>query len=359
MKHVLRAVPTAALRRSTTLSARLFLAPVVVLAALVGLTVGAMSPADAHARMPTPVTPHAFADPSVLAIGTQLLAISTGAGAPGAVASSPIGRWKTTGPLLHHLPHWVGKGAIWAADAAHVGDRWLMYYSAPVRGLASGARCIGVAISKNPTGGFDARGRKPLVCPAGAKARHADDRLRGRSASLPHSGVIDPSYFHRGKKAYLLYRTQGTPATIRIVRLRHRGLRASHHSHQILRVPHIVENPVLVHRGHRYVLFTSQGYFGSCGYQTTWRASRSLFHFATHGHRLLNDRRTRVCGPGGLDVTSNRLVFFHGWVCGGSGRGQRCRYGQHVDERHGARRTLFAGKLGWKHGRPHVHTLRG
>jgi len=338
------------------------LAIVLVTLALLGLPVatGGTAPAGARQPVPRPVTRHAFADPSVMRYAGGYLAISTGRRAPGAVASSPTGRWRSTGPLLHHLPAWVAPGGIWAADAAHIGRRWVMYYAAPVRGLGAGARCIGVALSSDPSRGFDARGRKPLVCPAGARGRHADDRLRGRSRRLPQAGVIDPSFFRRGHQMYLLYRTQRTPATIRIVRLHHGGRRAARHSRQVLALRHIVENPVLLHRGHRYILITSQGYYGSCAYTTTWRSSRSPFHFPVRGHRLLDDGRTRVCGPGGLDVVSRRLVFFHGWVCGDrSGAGRRCSFGQHVDLRRSARRTLYAGRLRWRHGRPHVHFLRG
>lgn len=369
MNHILRGRRSAPLAHTVhaagtvhTVGTALATILVTVIAVTLAVTLGVLSPADAqHARQraPKPVTGHSFADPSVLSLGAELLAISTGSRAPGAVSASPMGHWHQTGPLLHDLPHWVGKGAIWAADAAHIGHgkhgRWVMYYSAPIRGLAAGARCIGVAVSHHPARGFDAKGRKPLVCPAGAHTPRAGDRVPGRARSLPHSGVIDPSFFRRGKHAYLLYRTQRTPATIRVVRLRHHGLRAAHHSRQILRVPHIVENPVLVHRGHRFVLFTSQGYFGSCGYQTTWRSSRSPFHFKTHGHRLLDDRRTRVCGPGGLDVVNRHLVFFHGWICGT----RRCHYGHHVDARRHAHRTMYAGRLLWRHGHPHVRILRG
>jgi hypothetical protein len=296
-----------------------------------------------------------MADPSVVAYGHELLAISSGTRAPGAIATSASGRWHATGPLLHDLPGWVDDGSIWAADAAHIGRRWVMYYSAPVRGLAHHARCIGVAVSSDPLRGFDASGRTPLVCPAGARAGRADDRLRGRGRRLPHAGVIDPSYFHRGRDAYLLYRTQRTPATIRIVRLREGGLRAARRSHQILRTRDITENPVMVQRGHRYVLFTSQGYYGSCGYRTSWRSSRSPFHFSSRGHVLLTGRRDRICGPGGLDI-AGRMVFFHGWVCHGS---RPCRRGGDIEHRRGARRTMYAGRLRWHHGRPQVQVLHG
>lgn len=307
-----------------------------------------------HAR---PVTKRAFADPSVVRYAEGYLAVSTGRRAPGAYARTPVGPWRSTGPLLHHLPRWVSSPEIWAVDVAHIGQRWLLYYAARVRGLTPGARCIGVAVTRDPARGFDARGRKPLVCPAGARARHAGDQVRGRASALPRSGVIDPSVFTRGKHHFLLYRTQGMPSTIRLVQLRHHGLRAAHRSHQLVRVPHIVENPVLVHHGRRFVLFTSQGYYGSCGYQTTWRASRHLLHgWHTHGHRLLDRHSTRLCGPGGLDVASGRtLVFFHGWVCG---PGRRCRQGHHVDLRPTSRRTLYAGLLRWQAGHPHIRYLR-
>lgn len=322
--------------------------------AVTGATIGA-GPAEAHRHSPRPVSDHTVADPSVVPYGTGFLAISTGEGAPGAVASSAFGEWHRTGPLLRNLPHWAKNHLVWAADAAQVGRRWVMYYSVPVRGIGHDARCIGVAVSSNPAHGFDAHGRRPLVCPSGAHAR-ADDRLRGRARSLPRRGVIDPSYFHRGERSYLLYRTQGTPATIRIVRLHHQGLRAAHHSHQILRTRRITENPVLVKHGHRYVLFASQGYYGSCSYATSWRASRSLRHFPTHGHRLLSRHRTRICGPGGLDV-AGRTVFFHGWLCGDEGR--HCRRSHDYTHRAAARRLMYAGRLHWRHGRPHVQVLRG
>lgn len=320
---------------------------------LVTLTV-VSGPASAHRSAPRPVMEHSIADPSVVPYATGLLAISTGAGAPGAVATSPSGQWRATGPLLHHLPRWVGHGAIWAADTAHIGRRWVMYYAAPVHHLGHGARCIGVAVSSNPIKGFDASGRKPLVCPAGARAGRADDQVRSRTRARSRAGVIDPSYFRRGHTSYLLYRTQRTPATIRIVRLRHGGLRAAHHSRQVLRTRDSTENPVVVHHGHHYVLFTSDGYYGSCGYRTSWRSSRSLFHFAGRAHRLLVARQARVCGPGGLDI-AGRMVFFHGWVCHGE---QRCSRGPHLEDRAGAHRTMYAGRLLWRHGRPHVQILR-
>lgn len=328
---------------------------VTVLITLGTLATVAAGPADARHQAPRPVTAHAIADPSVVSYASGLLAISTGVRAPGAVASTASGKWHATGPLLRGLPGWVGRGSIWAADAAHVGNHWVMYYAAPVKRLAHNARCIGVAVARNPISGFDARGRKPLVCPAGAHAKRADDRVGGRGRALPRAGVIDPSYFHVGRDSYLLYRTQRTPATIRIVRLRHDGTRAAHRSHEILRTRQITENPVLVRHGHRYVLFTSQGYYGSCHYRTSWRSSRSLMHFPTRGHRLLTGRQVRVCGPGGLDV-SGRMVFFHGWVCHGE---QRCPRGQHLNRRITARRTMYAGRLHWRHGRPHVQVLRG
>ena len=41
-------------------------------------------------------------------------------------------------PALAALPAWATGPLVWAADLAPVGDRWLLYYSAPVLGLGTG-----------------------------------------------------------------------------------------------------------------------------------------------------------------------------------------------------------------------------
>lgn len=358
-----------------------------------GLTV---EPAPAQASVPLRITPvfhtRGFADPTVVPYGHGYLAVATGWKAPRAVATSPRGPWHQVRPALTDLPHWVRSPLIWAADLDHIGRRWVLYYSA----IAHGAhrRCIGVATAKRAIDQFRPVGRHPLICPR-----------RG--------GVIDPSAFAgRHHRHYLLYKTQGNPATIRLVRLArdgrhkfrphhhgHRSHHRSHHrghhhghrkhghrkhghhhqrkhqrkhqhhgrhrtarSHVLLRSQTTIENPQLVRHGRHLVLFASEGYYGGCGYHTTWRRSRHLLNWRhAEPHGILHRAGTRICGPGGADVVHSpghhQVIYFHGWTCGG----RPCPSYFLLDRRRrpSAHRVLYAAHLRWHHGRPRVRAFGG
>ena len=327
--------------------------------------------AEATARMPSPalqrVTPllrdHGFADPSVVAYSHGYLAVSTGIGAPRATAPTPTGPWTVRSRAMVELPRWALTDEIWASDVVHLHHRWLLYYSAPVRGLGAGGRCIGVATARGVLGRFHPVGRHPLVCPGRARTPRAWDALQTRGRALPRTGVIDPSGFHgKGGHQYLLYKTQGYPSSIRILPLSSDGTRARHHarSRELIRARGIVENPALVRRQGRYVLFTSEGFYGDCGYRTTWRSSHGLLHWGrAKRHLLLRHTRAGLCGPGGADVVmrgrAQSLVFFHGWTCAGGLR--PCPGSFHMDRRRGpqGQRSLYAAHLSWtRKGAPRV-----
>ena len=321
-----------------------------------GVIAEAAGPAAARPRL---VSTRSFADPSILPFRGGYFGISTGDDAPGAWAPRADGPWQGTGPALVRVPGWAANAGVWAADATRIGDRYVMYYSVPVRGLGREGRCIGAAVARSPLQKFvPVPGDRPLVCPGAATARRAPDGVRTRASRLPRRGVIDPSVLHLGSRHYLLYKTQGTPATIRIVRLGRWGLTTRGRSRQLLQTGDISENPVITRHGHSYYLFTSEGYFAGCGYSTTWRRSSSLFSWQrSRQHSLLRTRSTGICGPGGADVVQRsgrrNLVFFHGWVCGAS----------HACSTHGAehnptaRRGLYAGRLVFRGGKPHVTQL--
>jgi len=303
-----------------------------------------------------------FADPSVVPYGGGYVAVSTGRGAPRATATSPTGPWRMRGPAMLKLPGWTRSPEIWASDMVRIKGRWLLYYSAPVAGLGVGARCIGVARSRTALGIFRPVGRRPLVCPDKAAGLSAWDPMRHRGRHMPHGGVIDPSGFRgAGGGRYLLYKTQGYPSSIRIVRLSSRGARVLHHarSRQMIRARGIIENPVLVRKHRHYVLFTSEGFYGGCHYRTTWRRSQKMMHWTHHhAHELLKRSRMGVCGPGGADVVTRRheqpLVFFHGWTCWG---GLPCPPSFHINRSRGLRpkRSLYAAHLRWsRRGTPRV-----
>ena len=282
-----------------------------------------------------------FADPSVVSIAGGYLAISTGFRAPRAVSSSPRGPWHPVRRALPELPRWVRSPQIWASELVRSRTGWLLYYSAVAHGRTR--RCIGVATARHALDRFRPVGRRPLVC--------------------PKRGAIDPSGFVRANGGrYLLFKTQGNPTSIRLLRLTRDGRHRGHHAHPrvLLRSRHTVENPVLVRRKRHLVLFTSEGYFGSCGYETTWRRSRNLFRWGrSEAHPLLRRSNTRICGPGGADVlTAGRkhpVLYFHGWTCGKGRRPCPARFVLDRAKRPYARRVMYAAHLRWKHGTPRVH----
>ena len=224
-----------------------------------------------------------------------LVATSTGNSTPRATAGNPGGPWTQAPPALAALPTWATGPLVWAADLAPVGDRWLLYYSAPVLGLGPDGRCIGVAVSDTALGEFRPVGSRPLVCPRRAETPTAYDVVPGaRAAGLPRDGVIDPSLFVDDGTLHLLYKTQGRPSSIRAVQLNGRGIRTARRDPA--RTPGAsrscarsatVENPVVVRRGDQYVLFTSSGNFQTCRYRTVWRRSTDLTDFsAAKSHAL-------------------------------------------------------------------------
>lgn len=270
------------------------------------------------------IAKRSFPDPSVAKFRSGLIAVSTGPRAPRAWLPEPGAAWRNIGPALRERPAWSTTGKIWAADIVKARGQWLLYYSITVKGLHRQGRCIGVATASSPLESFVNVGRKPLVCPRKARAPRAYDLA---SKQFSRQGVIDPSAFvaDNGKR-YLLYKTQGKPSTIRMVRLTDSGLRKMPRttSREILRVPATIENPVLVQRKHRFYLFTSEGNYARCGYHTSWRSAARLGRLdSAPRRRLLTGVAGEVCGPGGADIVdlpSGPVVFFHGWTCYGRDR---------------------------------------
>lgn len=333
---------------------------------LVVTTIGWPGRAPAHPERPPvaralpAVNAEGFADPAVVPYAGGYLAVVTGPHAPRATAPSAAGPWTRVGPALPELPSWVRSDAIWASDLVQAGDRWVLYYSAPVRGLGVRGRCIGVATATDPLGSFHAQ-PWPLVCPHQADTPRAGDQAGSTHPRrrLPRLGVIDPSSFTDGGRRFLLYKTQGTPSSIRLLRLRADGTgrMPGRRSRELFRSHRIVENPAMIRHAGRLTLFTSEGYYRSCRYRTTWRRSPSLEHWRTVERGVLVERRgPRICGPGGADVVhrsdGRRMVFLHGWTCWSAQVACPPRRNLERDLSLHARRSLFAAWLLWRKGRP-------
>jgi hypothetical protein len=269
-----------------------------------------------------------IADPSVTKVAPRrYVAVATGPNVRRLVSRNGM-RWRPISPGLAVRPRWARPGGgIWAADLVHVRGRWLLYFAAPVRGMGATSRCIGVAASRTSTGRFRPVGRRPLVCPPAAHAPRAEDRILDRRRSrptLPTIGAIDPSAFVDRGRVFLLYKTDGIPSSIRLLRLRADGLHARGRSRALLSARGVVENPVMVRRGRWLYLFMSAGDYTRCSYSTVWRRSRNILRWRHRPQRMLLARRsTGLCGPGGADVVVDRRVvrlYFHAWTCRGTGR---------------------------------------
>lgn len=265
-----------------------------------------------------------LADPSVVEYYGGFLATGTGPLLPRVRSRGGRGPWQELAPTLTTFPSWVLPGDLWAPHLQQVEGGWVLYYSALVAGLTPGARCVGVATATTAAGPFTPFGEAPLVCPPRLDVPPAEDQLLDRPGDLPASGAIDASVFaERDGRLYLLYKTQGTPSSIRMVLLTPDGLHVApgKRSRMLLRSPGIIENPALVRQGSHYVLFTSEGWFGDCDYRTTWRKTERKWRWQVQSANFLGPVITGLCGPGGAGVLIPRRagrvrMFFHGWVCG-------------------------------------------
>jgi hypothetical protein len=325
----------------------------------------AAPPAQARPWSPRPILNENFADPSVVSTPDGLVAYSTGDLTPKAWSRTERGRWVRDGETFTELPSWASTGAIWAVDVAQVQGRWVMYYAAPVDGIVRYGRCIGVAVSDSPRGGFVNVSDAPLVCPSYAATPPAEDQLPPGDPNLPRAGVIDPSFFlDTDGQPYLVYKTDRVPSTIRVVALTPDGFHVNPGavSVEMVRDDGVIENPVLTHRPEGYVLLVSHGDWTRCAYSTRWLRSPSLLDWSVRETGvLLSQRTTGLCGPGGADLVdvhgaTQQRLFLHGWTC--RRRPLPCagwaRKWDRQPRRVHAVRAFYALRLSWPGGLPQV-----
>lgn len=177
-------------------------------------------------------------------------------------------------------------------------------------------------------------------------------------------GAIDPSFFQDVNGApYLLYKTDGIPSSIRLLPLSSDGLRPAPNamSQTLVNDAGVLENPVMVHRNGVYYLFNSHGDYARCSYSTVWRASGSLTNWsASPAHTLLTRKNThKLCGPGGADMLvqgKKVTTYFEAWTCKRSWKpcGHKFWAFSSAWQRKHPVRALYAAKLGFKNGAPHV-----
>jgi arabinan endo-1,5-alpha-L-arabinosidase len=266
-----------------------------------------------------------FPDPTVVESRVGLVGAATAPSLNIGRASSDSGPWNViASPALTRRPDWTTSEAIWAPDIQRAPGGWLMYYAAEIAAAGDGSRCIGVAYSKKSYGPYTPIGNAPLVCPLGPGVPRAADTPPAKvlGKHVGPRGVIDPSSFIGNKgQRYLVYRTQGTPSSIRLVKLSQRGRRIleGHTSMLLTTHPGIEENPVITRHDDKWVMLTSVGWFGHCGYRTYWRRSPDVRDWSRATPKLLLSTADGLCGPGGADAVQRRdgrsQLYFHAWTC--------------------------------------------
>jgi len=293
-----------------------------------------------------------LADPGIARTNGNFYAFATGSLAPLFVGDEAGGPWSAAGHALASAGAWATSNAIWAPDAVQTSAGWVLYYSAPAAGM-NGQRCIGVAIATVVTGPYTPQSN-PLICPGGKDG--AVDTVPGRPVA--DAGVIDPSPFQTDDgRRFVLYKTQQTPSSIRMLRLNDAGTNwIGNASGELIQNSGIIEAPVMLQRGSTFVLFASRFGFDNCSYATAYYTSTNMWSFAGAAqHDLLTSSSTGLCGPGGADVSPSLdggwRIFLHAWVCSGT---TPCRQNSSGDLPSGARRVLYAAVLNWNGATPSV-----
>lgn len=284
------------------------------------------------------------ADPGLVESDGAYYTFSTGGLARVARADTAQGPWTRLPDALSRWGDWAnGTGAVWAPDAVETPQGWVLYYSARAKGFA-GQRCIGTAVSDHVAGPYEPAAT-PLICPI----LGGEDPVADRPD--PTSGVIDPSPFQASDgKRYLLYKTQKTPGTLRMVALTDDALHVSGApSRELVRASDSIENPVMVQRGDSYILFAAANWYDQCRYSTVWLRSDDMWSWADkERHTLMDQASTGLCGPGGADLVvgndrPTRMVL-HGWVCGETD--DPCQFEGVVTDPT-KRRVMYAAALSW------------
>jgi beta-xylosidase len=270
-----------------------------------------------------PVIDADFPDPFVLRDGDSYYGYATASGETNiqAARSDDLIHWTMLPDALPDLPSWSGlttafsdtaQRATWAPEVARIGERYVMYYTAPVvtkQFQGDAPQCIGRAVSDGPEGAFVDDNREPLVC-------------------RPEQGfTIDPSYFRDvDGRAYLLWRGGccDLPSRIYIQRLTANGLDVSG---QVMETGvqndqtwegNTAEAPtLLLHDGTYYLLYSGNSPFGyeyAVGYATSTNA-HGPYTKAAKNPILVTD--LPAVSPGHQSVLTDRdgdlWLTYHAW----------------------------------------------
>jgi len=257
--------------------------------------------------------PFDFPDPFVLTVGDQYYAYATNSAAGNIqiIQSTDLTHWTTVGDALPHLASWAQPGATWAPAVLHLGDTFVLYYSAIFAGTDD--QCISAATSSTPQGPFLDRSTVPVAC------------------QLDLGGSIDPSpYVDAAGNPYLTWKSQGNasqPPTIWAQPLGTDGTGLVPGPPTALLQPStpwqngIIEGPDMVVIGGQYELFYSGNNWTTADYAVGVVACVGPLGpcpQSTSAPVLASE--PAFSGPGGesvfTDAQGNLWMAFHAWLPG-------------------------------------------
>ena len=206
-----------------------------------------------------PVYDGNFADPHVIAVGSDYYAFATNGplGNIQTLKSKDLVSWDQVGDSLPSLPAWTSPGKVWAPEVAVQGaDRYVMYYT--TSDDASGRQCVGVAVASEPQGPYVDKSSKPLIC------------------QVSEGGSIDASPFQDSTGQRWLYwkndgNAIGVDTWIYASRLSPDGLTLTGSTTRLIKqtLPwegNLVEAPYMVERDGKYHLFYSANAYDKAEY---------------------------------------------------------------------------------------------
>ena len=263
-----------------------------------------------------------FPDPDLLRVGTSYYAYATNTAAANVqlATSDDLTKWTISDvDALPRLPSWALPGKTWAPDVSEPSPgRYVMYFVAA--NAQPSLQCIGVATATAPEGPFVSAGEAALLCPP------------------VEGGAIDPSTFTDSDGTrYLVWKNDGNCCALdtwlQMAPLSKDGLRLAGAATKLIKAGApwegaLIEAPVLVRHGSKYVLFYSANNYSGASYAIGYAtASTVTGPYTKHGPALLStaSSRGRFLGPGGQDLVSppggSDQIVFHSWdaavVCRG------------------------------------------
>lgn len=242
--------------RSRRRTVALALAVVAMLGGAVGPAVGdgRASWDPAVALTAVPALDADVADPAIVTVFDGVVVLATNTTTERGPMNVPAWRWlpsegwELVGDALPQVGSWSRPGKVWAPGVGQLHDgRWYLYYTSV--DVASGRQCIGRAVGLGPSGPFEDRSSRPVVC------------------DVREGGSIDASVHRTAQGAWLLWKSDGNAigrsSTIKSVRLTSNGLPVGPVS-VLLRSGArwergVVENPELVSGAGGLVLLYSGG----------------------------------------------------------------------------------------------------